>query len=85
MRSLFSLSLCLLILACQQRPTNDVWRNYDWLPPDAEYYNPYLIPPEAQRGYYGQPATVPYDNDRYYVPPSDFGMCGGTSGLNCTE
>jgi hypothetical protein len=75
--------ICFIAVACQKR-SNDVWRNYDWLPPGSEYANPYLIPPDAQRGYYGQP-SVPYDNDRYYVPPSDFGICGGNSGLNCTE
>lgn len=76
----------LLVFACQQRPYNDVWRQYDWLPPDAEYDNPYLLPREVRQGYpTPYPARPVYDNDYDYVPPRGWGVCTGSDNLGQCE
>lgn len=71
--ALFALCIC----ACSpKQPYDDVWQEYDWVPSDAEFTNPYLIPPDT---YYGSGQI--YDNDSTYVPPHSFGMCNDTGNI----
>jgi len=75
----FALALVVFVTACANKHKADVWKQYEWLPEGAEYYNPYLIPPGAQRGYTNAPVM---DNDSTYVQPrGNFGMCGSNGYL----
>ena len=74
MRVTFILLISIMLFSCKNTQRDDVWKEYEWLPADAEYSNPYLIPPDATRGYTppvygGQPV---YDNDSTYVPPRGY-------------
>ena len=71
----------LLLIGCKQNKYDEVWHNYEWLPPGAENSNPYVLTPQHQRGYGNYPY---YDNDAEYVQPRGWGMCNGTNNLgNC--
>lgn len=89
MRALcFAAVICLLCGCAKQNAYDEVWSNYDWLPPDAEYTNPYLIPNNTQPTYpstYRGPAYPTYDNDADYIQPRSWGMCSGTNNLGGCE